>query len=202
MADVRLGDAVTTGGPSRRILAVLVIEFLIIVAGLTTAIVFASGTTPHTGLTAKIFFWQEKAADDAAGRADAVSVAKQFVQNVQEYPPANAAGYNSHVLPMLTTKAKANVANQLAPYQQALAYVKQQCAKATGSLAQACRAYEAKARVTIAFGALSSYDGTSATVLVPSSVVYVSGGATQTFRSQVDLRKIGGVWLVDDYATK
>ena len=202
MADVRSGDAVNTRGPSRSVFVVLLVEFLLIVGGLTTAIVLAAGTTPHTGLAAKIFFWQDKGTSDAGDRAEAVAVARQFILNVQEYPASNADGYNSYVLPMLTTKARAAVAKDLAPYQEAVSYVKAQCDKATGELAKECAAYQAKATVTIPFGALSSFDGSSATVLVPSSVVYIAGGDAQTFRSQVTLRKIDGHWLVDDYATK
>ena len=197
MADVRLGDAVTTGRPTRRILVVLVIELLVLIGSLATAIALAS-SDPSSSVVPGVGGSVSSTAQDQAA---AVAAAEKFVLNVQAYPPFNQTGYQSNVLPLLTTKAKAAATSQLEPYLQALASSRKACATATGQAEQICKAYEAKPQVSIAFAALASYDGTSATVLVPHLVTYINGGASQKYEFQVTLDKVGGKWLVDTYCT-
>lgn len=192
MADVRLGDAVTTGGPSRRIIAVLLVEFLLIVGGITSAVAFASGTTPHSGLTAKIFFWQSDSSSDAGDRADAVSVARQFVLNSDAFSPANMKGYLANLMPLMTTKAQTTLASQYADFNQVAGTLLGQITKASKTAGQA-------AKGSIEFAALSAFNGTSATVIVAHDVLYPQSAA-QTYRWSVQLRKIGQAWLVDSFA--
>ena len=192
MADVRLGDAVTTGGPSRRIIAVLVVEFLLIVGGITTAAAFASGTTPHSGLTAKIFFWQDSSASDAGDRANAVSVARQFVLNSDAFSPANMKGYLANLLPLMTTKAQTSLTSQYADFNRVAGGVLGQIAKESKTAGRA-------AKGSIEFAALSAFSPTTATVLVAHDVLYPQSAA-QTYRWSVQLRKIGHAWLVDSFA--
>lgn len=202
MADVRLGDAVTTGGPSRRILVVLVIELLVLVGSLTTTIVL-SAKDPSSSVvpTANGGSSNTGTPGSPADQAAAVATAKQFTLNVQDYPPFNESGYQTNVVPMLTTKAKAQAASQLQALQAVLGEARKLCASAQGQSAAICKAYEAKPQVSIAFAALASYDGNSATVLVPHLVTYVSGGASQKWEFQVSLDKVGGKWLIDTYCT-
>ncbi|MGN6723544.1 MAG: hypothetical protein ACTHJM_13115 [Marmoricola sp.] len=191
MADVRLGDAVTTGGPSRRILAVLVIEFLLIVGGITSAAVFASSTTPHSGLTAKIFFWQDSAASDAGDRANAVSVARQFVLNSDAFNPANLKGYLANLMPLMTTKAQTALTSQYADFNQVAGSLLNQIAKSSKTAGQS-------AKGSIEFAALSAFSGTTATVIVAHDVVYPQTTA-QTYRWSISMRKVGNSWLVDSF---
>ena len=191
MADVRLGDAVTTAGPSRRILAVLVIEFLLIVGGLTSAVAFASGTTPHSGLAATIFFWQHQGSNDAADQADAVSVARQFVLNSDAFSPTNLKGYLANLMPLMTTKAQTALTAQYADFNQAAGALLGQITKSSKAAAQ-------PAKGSIEFAALSAFTGDTATVLVAHDVIY-SQATAQTYRWSVVLRKINGAWLVDSF---
>lgn len=191
MADVRLGDAVTTGGPSRRILAVLVIEFLLIVGGITSAVAFAANTTPHSGLTAKIFFWQDSAAGDAGDRANAVSVARQFVVNSDAFNPSNLKGYLANLMPLMTTKAQTALTSQYADFNRVAGSLLNQITKSSKTAGQS-------AKGSIEFAALSVFSGTSATVIVAHDVIYPQAAA-QTYRWSISLRKIGNAWLVDSF---
>lgn len=192
MADVRLGDAVTTGGPSRRILAVLVIEFVLIVACLTSAAVFAANTTPHSGLTAKIFFWQSSTPSDAPDRANAVSVARQFVVNSDAFDPTNVNAYVATVTPLMTTKARAKLNSELPSFSQ-IATLLKQISKQSKSASQ-------PAKGVIEFAALSNFTGSSATVIVAHDVIY-AGAPAQTYRWSISMVKIGNAWLVDSFNT-
>ncbi|MGN6160077.1 MAG: hypothetical protein ACTHOG_00065 [Marmoricola sp.] len=199
MADVRLGDAVTTAGPSRRIIAVLVVEFLVLVAGLTTAGVFAMKSTDGTGPLGGILGKDTNTA--AVDQADAVSVARQFVLNEDAFTPANVKVYISNLMPLLTTKAQADLTNQYGAFQQAVGSL-------LGQVTKSSKAAAMPSAGTIQFAALASLAGTSATVIVAHDVLYGGIAAAscpaqpnycQSKRWSVSLRKVGGNWLVDSF---
>lgn len=201
MADVRLGDPVTTHGPSRRILTVLLVEFLLIVGGFTAASAFAANSGPHSGLTAKVFFWQQQTNSDAAAKANAVSVARQFVLNADAFTPANIKGYLANLTPLMTTKFQADQTKEYAQFEQLVGPVLSQVTGASKYAAMASTG-------SIQFAALGSFTGTTATVLVAHDALFAGvrpqqcasqPASCQTRRWLVTLRKIGGVWLVDNY---
>ena len=191
----------TTSGPSRRILAVLLVEFLLIVGGLTTATVFAANSGPHSGLTARVFFWQTQASSDAPDKANAVSVARQFVLNSDAFTPANLKSYLANLMPLLTTKAQASLTSEYASFEQAAGSILSQLTKSSQIAAMASSG-------NIEFAALSTFGNDAATVLVAHDVLY--GGvqpqqcvskptACQSKRWSVSLRKVNGAWLVDTF---
>lgn len=199
MADVRLGDAVTQGGLSRRIIAVLVVEFLIVVGGLTTAVWLGRDSSSTSGPVGNLV--HSKAAYTSTDQASAVSVARQFVLNMDAFTPANIQGYLANVMPLLTTKAQADVTNQFGQFNQLAGTLMSQ-------LTQSSEAAALVGAGSIQFAGLQSITGTTANVVVAHDVLYggvkpdecaSKQGYCQTFRWVVSLRKINGVWLVDTY---
>lgn len=205
MADVRLGDAVTQGGLSRRIVAVLVVEFLLVVGGLTTAVLLAHNSSTQSGPIGALVGSNSKAT--AVDQANAVSVARQFALNSDAFAPADLKGYLANLMPLLTTKAQADLTNQYAQFNQVAGSVLSQ-------VTQDSQAAAIPSVGEIEFAALSTYTGSAgptgstATVIVAHDVLY--GGVTsaqcatkpdycQSKRWSVSLRKMNGVWLVDTF---
>jgi len=171
----------------------------LVVAGLTTAGVLAMHSNSGTGPLGPMLGNDTNTA--AIDQANAVSVARQFVLNEDAFDPKNLSHYMSNLMPLLTTKAQADLTNQYGAFQQAVGSLLGQVTKSSKAAAMASAG-------SIEFAALASLSGTSATVLVAHDVLY--GGVAsancpsqpnycQSKRWSVSLRKIGGAWLVDSF---
>lgn len=116
-------------------------------------------------------------------RAAAATVASQFALRVDTFDGKNMDSYGKSVQSLLTTKYKSEFEKQFAPFKQV--YAK---AEATGT---------GKVLLT----GVGSYDPDSATVLVvhDGSVKSKLGSQVRHQRWSVDLVKVGGKWLVDDF---
>lgn len=199
MADVRLGDAVKHGGLSRRIIAALVVEFLLVVGGLTTAVVLAHNSSTKSGPVGALVGSNSKSV--ALDQADAVAAAQKFVLTMDGFTPNDVKGYLAKLMPMLTTKAQADANSQYGQLSQL----------AGSSLAQLTQDPQAAALGSVGlveFAALQNYSANTATVMVAHDMLY--GGVKQadcatkpdycqTYRWAVSLRKINGIWLVDTF---
>lgn len=199
MADVRLGDAVTHGGRSRRITVTLVVEFLVIVTALTMAVLFAQNSSTKNGPLG--VFWGSDTQASARDQANAVSVAQQFVLKADALTPTNVQAYISSVLPLMTTKGQTDFTNEFAQFNQVAGAVLAQ-------LTQDSPAAAMPSAGAVQFAALEAYAVPTATVIVAHDVLY--GGVKpadcatkrdycQSQRWSVSMRKINGAWLVDTF---
>jgi hypothetical protein len=120
--------------------------------------------------------------DDAA-RHTVVAVAEQFCLRMDGVDGSDTDGYVKRVSELLTTKQKAKFTSEFEQFQKLGI---QPGLKGTG---------------TILASGLTDMDADSATVLVAhDSAVKDSGATTQRhYRWTVNLRKVSGTWLVDDF---
>ena len=118
-----------------------------------------------------------------AERHEVVAVAEQFCLRMDDLDGSDVEGYEKRVAQLLTTKQKAKFSSEFAEFQK-LGIDKTM--ESTGNV--------------LASG-VSDMDADSATVLVVhDSTVKTSAGTTARHsRWTVDLRKVDGEWLVDDF---
>jgi Mce-associated membrane protein len=132
-----------------------------------------------------VWMWSKQhAADESrSGRADATNVAQQFALRVDTFDGKDIDKYSKSVQALLTTKYKAEFGKQFEPFKQVFTQ-----AQATGT-----------GKILVA--GLGTYDDDSATVLVAhdASVKSKLGDQVRHQRWSVDLVKVKGDWLVDDF---
>jgi Mce-associated membrane protein len=116
-------------------------------------------------------------------RHEAVAIAEQFCLRMDGVDGSDVDGYKKRISELLTTKQKAKFTSEFAEFEK-LGVDKE--LKGTGKV--------------LASG-LADMDGDSARVLVAhDSTVKASSGTTERhYRWTVDLRKVDGDWLVDDF---
>jgi Mce-associated membrane protein len=126
-----------------------------------------------------------KADQQQRGRAEAVSAAQQFAVRMDTFDGKDMNAYSKKVQQLLTTKYKSEFDKQFQPFKQVYAQAK---AVGTGK---------------VIMSGVASYDDDSATVLVVHDGSVKSKLGQSQVRHQrwtVDLVKVGGSWLVDDFS--
>ncbi|MCW2757066.1 MAG: hypothetical protein JWO46_812 [Nocardioidaceae bacterium] len=128
---------------------------------------------------------QQKKDDDAAqaDRSAALSVAEQFTLRLDAIDYKHLDTYRSQVSALLTPKMKTDFTQSIASFDQAFTAV------------------ELVSKGTVQVAGVSDIDQDSATVLVIHDVNVTTKGCAQPpyKRMKVELRKIKGKWLVDDF---
>lgn len=116
-------------------------------------------------------------------RAEAVAVAEQFCLRMDAVDGSDLEGYREEVSELLTTKQKAKFTGEFAEFEKLGV---EQDLKGTG---------------TVLASGLADMDQDSATVLVvhDSTVTSASNTTERHYRWTVELRKVSGEWLVDDF---
>jgi hypothetical protein len=116
-------------------------------------------------------------------RHEVVAVAEQFCLRMDGVDGSDVEGYQKRVSELLTTKQKEKFTNEFAEFEK-LGVDK--ALKGTG---------------TILASGLAELDQDSATALVAhdSTVQATSGTTERHYRWTVELRKVNGDWLVDDF---
>jgi len=136
-------------------------------------------------LASAVWMWskQHAADEERSDRADATNVAQQFALRVDTFDGKDIDKYSKSVEGLLTTKYKAEFNKQFEPFKQVFTQ-----AQATGS-------------GKILVMGVGSYDADSATILVAhdASVKSKLGDQVRHQRWSVDLVKVKGTWLVDDF---
>jgi len=134
---------------------------------------------------AAVWMWtKSNAADDKSReRASAAATAGQFALRVDTFDGKDIEKYSKSVQELLTTKYRTEFDKQFAPFKQVYAQ-----AQATGT---------GKILVT----GVGSIDEDSATVLVAHDAAVKSklGNQERHFRWSIDLVKVKGKWLVDEF---
>jgi len=122
-------------------------------------------------------------ADQQKERAAATNVATQLALRVDTFDGKNIDRYSKSIQALLTTKYKAEFDKQFEPFEQAFTQ-----AKATGT-------------GKILASGVGAFDADSATVLVVHDALVKStvGNQERHLRWTVDLVKVDGRWLVDDF---
>jgi len=118
-------------------------------------------------------------------RGEAVNAASQFAVRMDTFDGKDMAGYSKSVQQLLTTKYKSEFAKQFQPFQQVYSQAQ---AVGTGK---------------VVMSGVASFDADSATVLVVHDGSVKSKLGQSQVRHQrwsVDLVKVGGRWLVDDFS--
>ena len=136
-------------------------------------------------VAAAVWMWSKaEAADDKRReRAAAAAVASQFALRVDTFDGKDIDKYSKDVQALLTTKYRTEFGKQFEPFKQLYTQ-----AQATGT---------GKILVT----GVGSIDDDSATVLVAhdASVKSKLGNQERHFRWSVELVKVKGKWLVDEF---
>jgi hypothetical protein len=116
-------------------------------------------------------------------RHKVVAVAEQFCLRVDGFNGDDPEGYRKQVVPLLTTKYKRAFDSQFQAIQQ-LGVQRGQTGKGT-----------------VVVSGIGSMDEDSATVLVvhDNTITSQAGTVQRHYRWTVDLNKVGGRWLVDDF---
>jgi hypothetical protein len=116
-------------------------------------------------------------------RHQAVAVAEQFCLRVDAFNGDDPAGYRKLVTEMLTTKYKKSFETEFAAIEQ-LGIQKGQ-----------------KGKGTVVASGVGEMDDDSATILVvhDNTITSASGTTQRHSRWTVDLNKVDGTWLVDDF---
>jgi hypothetical protein len=156
--------------------------FLLLVVGVVASAVLLQR---RSDLTDKPFSWSNDGhviASDAQ-RHQVLAVAEQFCLRVDAFNGDDPAAYKKLVTEMLTTKYKKAFDTEFAAIQQ-LGIQKGQSGKGT-----------------IVASGVGDIDDDSATVLVVhDNTITSSAGTTERHsRWSIDLNKVGGTWLVDDF---
>ena len=133
--------------------------------------------------------WFETKVRDAdsqqRGRAEAVSAASQFALRMDTFDGKDMDAYSKKVQQLLTTKYKSEFDKQFQPFKQVYSQAQ---AVGTGK---------------VIMSGVASYDPDSATVLVVHDGSVKSKLGQSQVRHQrwsIDLVKVGGRWLVDDFS--
>jgi hypothetical protein len=116
-------------------------------------------------------------------RHTVVAVAEQFCLRVDGFDGDDPDGYRKQVLPLLTTKYKRAFETQFQAIEQ-LGVQRGQ-----------------KGKGTVVVSGIGTMDEDSATVLVvhDNTITSQSGTVQRHYRWTIDLNKVGGRWLVDDF---
>jgi hypothetical protein len=152
---------------------------LLRVAALVLAVVLVAAVV----LAAVMWSKARTADDEAQQRARASAVASQFALRMDKVDGTDFEGYIKSVNQLLTTKARTKNNQQLELLKQTYETAK---IKGTGK---------------VLLTGVGSSDKDSATVLVvhDADVTTTQGKIQHHYRWQVDLVKVGGSWLVDDF---
>jgi hypothetical protein len=116
-------------------------------------------------------------------RHKVVAVAEQFCLRVDGFDGDDPEGYRKQVEPLLTTKYKRAFESQFQAIQQ-LGVQRGQ-----------------KGKGTVVVSGIGAIDDDSATVLVvhDNTITSEAGTVQRHYRWTIDLNKVGGRWLVDDF---
>lgn len=116
-------------------------------------------------------------------RHKVAAIAEQFCLRVDGFDGDDPEGYRNQVLPLLTTKYKRAFETQFQAIQQ-LGVQRGQ-----------------KGKGTVVVSGIGAMDEDSATVLVvhDNTITSESGTVQRHYRWTIDLNKVGGRWLVDDF---
>ena len=132
-----------------------------------------------------ILMWRQHRADASAeaDRSAAVNVAEQFTLRLDTYSYKDLDGYSKRVTKLLTDKMKSDFQGSFKGFQGAL------------------KSIQISSKGTVLSAGVEDIDPDSATVLVIHDVNVTSKGCVQPpyKRMSVDLRKVKGSWLVDDF---
>ncbi len=125
----------------------------------------------------------QQAQSDEQARADVTRVAERFAVQVNNYDASSIDSYQSSINPMLSPKFQGEFDKAM---QDIVASVKQAQVQSKGQ---------------VLTSAVASLDPDSAQVLVVSDadVKTIFDTRARHFRWQVNLVKLGGRWLVDDF---
>lgn len=123
---------------------------------------------------------QQKALDD---RNEAIKVAEQFTLRLDTFSYQDLDGYAKRVSELLTEKMRADFNGSFKGFDAAF------------------QAIQITSKGTVLAAGVQDIDADSATVLVIHDVNVTSKGCVQPpyKRMSVDLRKVKGKWLVDDF---
>ncbi|MEP6815184.1 MAG: hypothetical protein ABI873_06510 [Marmoricola sp.] len=135
--------------------------------------------------TFAILMWRQHRQDAAteADRNAAVNVAEQFTLRLDSFDYRHLDSYSKQVGGLLTDKMKSDFAGSFKGFQAAF------------------RTIQISSKGTVLSAGVQDSDQDSATVLVIHDVNVTSKGCVQPpyKRMSVDLRKVNGRWLVDDF---
>ena len=123
--------------------------------------------------------------DDQQQRAEAVNAASQFALRMDTFDGKDMDAYSKRVQQLLTTKYKSEFDKQFQPFKQVYSQAQ---AVGTGK---------------VIMSGVASYDADSATVLVVHDGSVKSKLGQSQVRHQrwtIDLVKVDGRWLVDDFS--
>ncbi len=127
---------------------------------------------------------QYRSQDSAvADRNQAVNVAEQFTLRLDSLSYKDVPGYQKRVSALLTTKMRSDFSDSFQGF------------------AKVFKSIQFSSKGTIKSAGISDIDADSATVLVIHNVAVTSKSCVQPpyKRMKVELRKIQGKWLVDDF---
>jgi Mce-associated membrane protein len=129
--------------------------------------------------------WGDHRADVASDkdRSAALSVAQQFTLRLDDISYKDLTGYGKSVAPLLTPKMQTDFKSSFTSFDAAF------------------KAIQLTSKGTVQAAGVQDIDQDSATVLVIHDVNVTSKGCVQPpyKRMKVDLRKINGTWLVDNF---
>jgi hypothetical protein len=157
--------------PARLVRIVAAVLAVVLVAGIAVAIWF------QTKISASD--------DEQHQRAEAVTAASQFALRMDTFDGKDINAYAKKIQELLTTKYKSDFEKQFEPFKQVYSQAQ---AVGTGK---------------VLMSGVASFDKDSATVLVvhDGSVKSKIGQAqVRHQRWTVDLVKVGGRWLIDDFS--
>ena len=116
-------------------------------------------------------------------RADVARAAEQFVVQFNTYDSGSVDSYVESVNPMLTTSAKAKFATAM---EEILSLIEETELKSDGQLLASGVAHV-------------DPDDASVLVAVDAAAKSLAGPVQRHFRWEIDLSKVDGEWLVDDF---
>lgn len=135
--------------------------------------------------TFAVLMWRQHRTDTAAeaDRTAAVNVAEQFTLRLDSFDYKDLDAYSKRVTALLTDKMRSDFQGSFKGFNSAF------------------KAIQIKSKGTVLSAGVQDIDQDSATVLVIHDVNVTSKGCVQPpyKRMSVDLRKIKGTWLVDDF---
>ena len=130
-----------------------------------------------------LIYFRGQLESELGERADVASAAERFVVQFNTYDPESVDTYIESVNPMLTTKAKTKFD---AAMEEIISLIQESKLRSEGKL--------------LASG-VAHVDTDDAIVLVAvdAEANSIAGPVQRHFRWEIDMRKIDGAWLVDDF---